>query len=119
MNPVCAPSFPKKLSVELLLLCCLTIDCILITIQRLYPSCRMASIKAMAKMPSMMPPTDVIPDFVNPYSLEKWVILCAALSLSMTTVFVAIRMYVKHMVTRSLDWADCEFLQRLVDVHCA
>lgn len=62
------------------------------------------------KLPSMRPPPGEMPDFINPYSLDKWVITCTAVCLFSTTLFVGARMYTKAAVTKSLDWADCELL---------
>ena len=68
----------------------------------------MADADALAEMPSMRPPPGLVSDFVNPYSLEKWIVLCAVMCLATATLFVAIRTYTKFIITKTLDWADCE-----------
>ena len=74
---------------------------------------RMADATALANIPSMRPPPDLIPNFADPDSLSKWVVLCAAMCLVTVSLLVGIRMYTKYIITQSLDWADCMLLHFL------
>lgn len=70
----------------------------------------MADATIWANTPSMAPPPGVTPNFINPYSREKWVITCAVVCLFSSTLFVGARMFTKSIIIKSLDWADCKFL---------
>ena len=54
------------------------------------------------------PPPGVTPNFVNPYSIQRYIILTAVIGLILTTLCVCMRIYIKARVVRSLGWDDCE-----------
>ena len=60
--------------------------------------------------PGLRPPPGVLSDFVHPYSLAKYAIVAHTAGLTVSTLFVLMRMYTKVYITRSPGWDDCEFL---------
>ena len=71
------------------------------------------SIMAMnqpSETPALTPPPGVIPDFVHPASIRKYNILCQAICLPLSTIFVCMRMYTRSYVSRNLGAEDCILL---------
>lgn len=56
---------------------------------------------------ALAPPPGVTPDFQNPVSLHKYNILCQAVCLSASTLFVWARMYSKARVIPPIGVEDC------------
>ena len=57
--------------------------------------------------PGLKPPPGVIPNFVNPESLRTYWILMMCMCWTFTTLFVALRLYTKLVLTKSHGWEDC------------
>lgn len=53
------------------------------------------------------PPPGVHPNFVHPYSLQKYNIVCQAVCLPISTIFVLARMYTKTRILPPLGAEDC------------
>ena len=63
-----------------------------------------------SETPALAPPPGVIPNFVHPASIRKYNILCQAICLPLSTVFVCMRMYTRSYVSRNLGAEDCILL---------
>ncbi|MCJ1235715.1 hypothetical protein MMC14_003686 [Varicellaria rhodocarpa] len=59
-----------------------------------------------SETPALAPPPGVIPNFVHPASIRKYNILCQAICLPLSTVFVCMRMYTRSYVSRNLGAED-------------
>lgn len=59
--------------------------------------------------PAVIPPAGKIPNFGKPPNLDIFLYVTAALALSFATCAVAIRMYTKHFVLRSIGYEDCKY----------
>ncbi|KAI9792578.1 MAG: hypothetical protein M1816_002098 [Peltula sp. TS41687] len=73
----------------------------------------MAIIKDMAFLlprempePGILPPVGVTPDFIHPESRANYCIAVHTVVLTIATLFLAVRMYVKLRITRSPGWDD-------------
>ena len=55
-------------------------------------------------------PTGVTPNFSNPESIGYRVILAALLCPAVTIIFVLLRLYTKHFLTKKLHIDDCKTL---------
>ena len=62
--------------------------------------------------PAIPPPSGIIPDFQDPYTLKPFHSLTGATAIVATTCFVLARMYTKHFIMKALKWEDCK-LSRL------
>lgn len=60
----------------------------------------------LADIPAGLPPPGVTPNFVNPPSLRDPTITANAVFLSLSTVFVLLRIYTRKWLTRMLKWDD-------------
>ena len=58
--------------------------------------------------PSLTPPPGMIPDFQDPYSVQPFLTLTAVFSIIVTTTFVALRMFAKVRILKSVKWEDCK-----------
>lgn len=56
--------------------------------------------------PVSKPPPGVSSDFVNGPSLHEYDIICQTICLTLVTLFVAVRIYTKSTVLKSLGWDD-------------
>lgn len=56
---------------------------------------------------AMEPPPGVVPNFVNPPSIEYYSVLCASICLPLVTIFVTLRMFTKVFVLRKVCAEDC------------
>jgi hypothetical protein len=61
----------------------------------------------LAITPALAPPPGVRPDFVNYYSLLPWIVATASVCMVLTAVVLALRMFTRAVVIKSVDWADC------------
>jgi len=68
----------------------------------------------MNELPTLAPPPGVIANFDDPYSLQRYDILCQTLCFTVTTLLLAIRIYTKIHVLRRPGWDDCEQLTILL-----
>ena len=59
------------------------------------------------QLPTILPPPGVRPNFVNPVSLHQYNILTQAVCLSLTTIFVCMRMWTKAVVLKRVGSEDC------------
>ena len=53
------------------------------------------------------PPPGVTPNYVDPYSLQRYDILCQIVCLTVSTLLVCMRLYTKVRVLRRLGSDDC------------
>lgn len=58
----------------------------------------------------LRPPPGVTPNFVNPDSLRPYFIVTFAVCVTVTSIFVLIRVYTKTFIAKSQTWEDCEDL---------
>lgn len=68
-------------------------------------------------LPAIKPPDGVIPDFIHPESRAHYCIAVHTVVLTIATLFIAMRMYVKLRITRSPGWDDCKSLHCLSVSH--
>jgi hypothetical protein len=57
--------------------------------------------------PTLTPPPGVMPDFVNYHSLLPWIVATASICMVLTAAVLALRMFTRMAVIKSVDWADC------------
>ena len=65
-------------------------------------------LQALLNGPAGAPPSGTVPDFVNPSSLLYGVIVTLILTLSVSTIALATRIYTKLRLIKSLDIEDCK-----------
>lgn len=58
--------------------------------------------------PAEKPPAGVLPDFNDPSSLHKYVVVTLTLCMTFSTVAFSLRMYTKAFLIRSMAYEDCE-----------
>jgi hypothetical protein len=63
----------------------------------------------LAVTPALAPPPGVISNFVNSYSLLPWIVATATVCVVLTALVLALRMFTRAVVIKSLDWTDCMF----------
>ena len=68
-----------------------------------------AEMAALLMGPGLEPPTGVLPNFVNPYSYKDYILFTLILCLAMSTVLVAIRMYTRGFIAKSIGLEDCVY----------
>ena len=56
---------------------------------------------------ALPPPEGVTPNFVNPYSIQPALIGTLVAALSVSTIFVFLRMYTKLFIRKSTGLEDC------------
>ncbi len=65
----------------------------------------------LEKIPTIRPPPGVTPNFINPpidhYS--AWIV-AATLALTLSTIFVLIRVYTRFFIIKIHGWEDCKWL---------
>ena len=59
--------------------------------------------------PAGKPPPGVLPNFVNPPTLNTASVSAMTVELVLTTLFVSMRMYTKAFLMRSLWYEDCKY----------
>jgi len=64
----------------------------------------------LASVPGLAPPPGVVPNFVNPYSLESIQIVSAVLCLALALLSTLLRMYTKLFIIKTHGWEDCKLL---------
>ena len=65
----------------------------------------------LAKLPGLTPPEGIAPNFINPYSRQYLIVATTAITLTVVTLFVAIRTYTKLFIHKTgLGWDDCRSL---------
>ena len=65
--------------------------------------------EVLAQLPALEAPPGDINNLVNPYSRRWLVIFTSATTLTVTTLFVVIRVYTKRFINESgLRWDDCK-----------
>lgn len=69
-----------------------------------------AQLQKLLNGPAGTPPPHVQPNFDNPTSLHAYVIFTLVFIFTISTVAVAVRVYTKLRVIRSLVIEDCTFL---------
>ncbi|MCJ1469836.1 hypothetical protein MMC07_008478 [Pseudocyphellaria aurata] len=52
------------------------------------------------------PPPGVTPNFVDPYSLQRFFILTFVMCVTVTTIFIFVRAYTKIYIIKSHEWED-------------
>ena len=57
--------------------------------------------------PGMKPPGGVEPNFIDPPTQQRLIIAVAVLAISLSTIFVSLRVYTRRFVNRRLWWDDC------------
>lgn len=61
-------------------------------------------------LPGMAPPPGVTSNFVDPQSLQIYNVITLTVCMTISTLFVAMRIYTNARITRSLNWEDCMIL---------
>ena len=60
------------------------------------------------KVPALMPPPGVIPNFFNPEShATQTIVVCSVVTAAMI-LFLVVRMYMKLHLSHSVGWDDCK-----------
>lgn len=63
---------------------------------------------SMAEVGVFPHPNGVVPNFVNPPDQRELQIAVHSISLTLMTIFVALRFYTRHFITRRLASDDCK-----------
>ncbi|PQE28485.1 integral membrane protein [Rutstroemia sp. NJR-2017a BBW] len=66
--------------------------------------------EVLATLPALTPPVGVIPNFANPESRAYSVIVINGIFTSILIIFVALRMYAKVFVSKTVGWEDGEHI---------
>ena len=56
---------------------------------------------------ALAPPPGVVPNFINPYSIQKSLIASSVVCLALTSLTTAIRLYTKLYIVNAHGWEDC------------
>jgi len=70
-----------------------------------------AVLAAILDGPALEPPKGVKPNFNSHDTLAIYIWPTVLLGLSLSTVFLILRIYTKHFITRSMSWEDCKFTE--------
>ena len=62
----------------------------------------------LASIPGLAPPPGVVPNFVDPYSLESIQIASTVLCLTLALLSTLLRMYAKLFIIKAYGWEDCK-----------
>ena len=62
----------------------------------------------LSKIPALAPPPGVTPNFDNPSSIGKAIIIVNVVFLTLMLGFVIMRIYTRGILLGSLHWDDCE-----------
>lgn len=65
------------------------------------------------KIPVLKPPPGVTSNFINPSSSKNAIIIVNVILVTLMLGFVALRIYTKGFLTRSVAWDDCEHFVKL------
>lgn len=66
------------------------------------------------ELPALTPPSGTDPDFVNPYTLQPFVLASVVISLFLTSWAIMARVFVKMYITRSMKLEDCEYMHHVI-----
>ena len=66
-----------------------------------------AAVEALLQGPGLEPPPGVMPNFINPPSVARWVYITLPICLAVSTPFVWIRLCTVFFILKSHGWADC------------
>ena len=66
--------------------------------------------------PGLPPPEGVIPNFDNPYNYQSLVLMTLVVCFTISTTFVALRMYIRVFLVKSLQWEDCKFSKVMLGI---
>lgn len=58
--------------------------------------------------PAMKPPKGSEPNFINPPSHDKANVILHTICLTLTTLFVMMRLYTRHYISQWIGWDDCK-----------
>lgn len=66
--------------------------------------------KVLLKMatPGLAPPPGVTPNFINPESHARFVVVTHTICLTLSTIFVLLRTYTKFFISHAPGWEDCK-----------
>lgn len=64
--------------------------------------------QAVLDAPAMVPPSGVIPNFIDPPNLQHRVIVTLALCLALSTLTVTLRICTKFFIVRQITIDDCK-----------
>lgn len=64
----------------------------------------------------LRPPSGVTPNFVDPYSLRGYFILTFVMCVTITTIFISMRLYTKIIIIKAHEWEDCTYDMALKSV---
>lgn len=62
----------------------------------------------LSKIPLMKPPPGEVSNFINPPSIGNAIIIVQVVFLTLMLGFVALRIYTRGFLNRSLGWDDCK-----------
>ena len=71
----------------------------------------------LAVTPALAPPPGVMSNFVNSYSLLPWIVATATVCVVLTALVLALRMFTRAVLIKTLDWTDC--MSNLARLHDA
>ena len=67
--------------------------------------------QASLNIPALLPPPGVIPNFINPPSLDLELLIASIVCLTFMGLFAGMRFYTKIAIKNRLGWDDCKILE--------
>ena len=75
------------------------------------------SYRALLDGPAMVPPPGAVPNLIDPPSLRRVVITMLTLFMTLSTLFILMRMYTKIFLLRKTAFEDCMCLSISRMIH--
>ena len=66
--------------------------------------------------PAMKSPEGVEPNFINPPSHDKANVILHTICLTLTTLFLMMRLYTRHYISHWVGWDDCKLTYNIRDI---
>jgi len=73
----------------------------------------------LAFVPALPPPSDITPNFIDPYTRAPIQVAVTSIMLALAVLFFLNRVYVKLCLTKKLYWDDATIVLAMVSILCA